>query len=75
MSTSTATGLKWYALQCLSNHESKVERYLAKYKEENEDFAQCLNKVRVPIENVSEVKTARSVKETESFILVTYLLK
>ena len=67
MSTSTATGLKWYALQCLSNHESKVERYLAKYKEENEDFAQCLNKVLVPIETVSEVKNGKKRQRDRKF--------
>ena len=67
MSTSTTTGLKWYALQCLSNHESKVERYLAKYKEENEDFAQCLNKVLVPIETVSEVKNGKKRQRDRKF--------
>jgi len=67
MSTSTTTGLKWYALQCLSNHESKVERYLAKYKEENEEFAQCLNKVLVPIETVSEVKNGKKRQRDRKF--------
>ena len=67
MSTTTTTGLKWYALQCLSNHESKVERYLAKYKEENEEFAQCLNKVLVPIETVSEVKNGKKRQRDRKF--------
>ena len=67
MSTSTTAGLKWYALQCLSNHESKVERSLAKYKEENEDFAQCLNKVLVPIETVSEVKNGKKRQRDGKF--------
>lgn len=67
MSATTTTGLKWYALQCLSNHESKVERYLAKYKEENEEFAQCLNKVLVPIETVSEVKNGKKRQRDRKF--------
>jgi len=59
MSTQISTELKWYAIQCLSNHEDKVRRYLCKYKEEDEEFAQCLNEILVPIETVSEVKNGK----------------
>ena len=58
---------QWYALQCLSNHEDKVKRYLAKYKEESEDFAQCLKEVLVPIETVSEVKNGKKMQRDRKF--------
>ena len=63
MSATRTNGHKWYAVQCLSNHEDKVRRYLSKYKEESEEFSKCLNEVLVPIETVSEVKNGK--KETE----------
>ena len=56
MTSQTSTESRWYALQCLSNHEDKVKRYLNKYKEEDEEFAGCLTEILVPIETVSEVK-------------------
>jgi transcriptional antiterminator NusG len=55
MSETALSNHKWYALQCLSNHEDKVRRYLHKFKEEDESFADCLKEVLVPIETVSEV--------------------
>jgi len=59
MNATLSTGMRWYAVQCLSNHEDKVRRYLAKYKEEDEHFAKDLNEVLVPIETVSEVKNGK----------------
>ena len=67
MSTQISTELKWYAIQCLSNHEDKVRRYLCKYKEENEEFAQCLNEILVPIETVSEVKNGKKRQRDRKF--------
>jgi len=70
MSTSLSAGMRWYAVQCLSNHEDKVRRYLAKYKEEDEVFAKDLNEVLVPIETVSEVKNGKRGNGIVNFILV-----
>jgi len=67
MSEITISEYQWYALQCLSNHEDKVKRYLAKYKEESEDFAQCLKEVLVPIETVSEVKNGKKMQRDRKF--------
>jgi len=67
MSTQISTELKWYAIQCLSNHEDKVRRYLCKYKEENEEFARCLNEILVPIETVSEVKNGKKRQRDRKF--------
>ena len=67
MSAQISTELKWYAIQCLSNHEDKVRRYLCKYKEENEEFAQCLNEILVPIETVSEVKNGKKRQRDRKF--------
>ena len=59
--------LKWYALQCLSNHEDKVKRYLSKYKEEDEEFCNSLKEVLVPIETVSEVKNGKKKQRDRKF--------
>ena len=67
MSSHTSTDLKWYAVQCLSNHEDKVRRYLCKYKEENEEFSKCLNEILVPIETVSEVKNGKKRQRDRKF--------
>jgi transcriptional antiterminator NusG len=67
MSISVTSDYRWYALQCLSNHEDKVSRYLAKYREEDEDFANCLKEVLVPIETVSEVKNGKKKQRDRKF--------
>jgi transcriptional antiterminator NusG len=67
MSTTTTTDARWYALQCLSNHEDKVKRYLTKYKEEDEEFAGCLSEILVPIETVSEVKNGKKKQRDRKF--------
>ena len=59
--------LKWYALQCLSNHEDKVKRYLTKFKEEDEEFSKTLNEILVPIETVSEVKNGQKKQRDRKF--------
>ena len=59
--------MRWYAVQCLSNHEDKVRRYLAKYKEDDEHFAKDLNEVLVPIETVSEVKNGKKKQRDRKF--------
>jgi len=65
--TSPASEHKWYALQCLSNHEDKVRKYLFKYKEDDEDFSQCLKEVLVPVETVSEVKNGKKKQRDRKF--------
>jgi len=64
---SSQTEFKWYALQCLSNHEDKVKRYLNKYREDDEDFASCLNEILVPVETVSEVKNGKKRQRDRKF--------
>ena len=49
MSSTLSNGMRWYAVQCLSNHEDKVRKYLTKYKEEDESFAKDLNEILVII--------------------------
>jgi transcriptional antiterminator NusG len=67
MSVSITSDYKWYALQCLSNHEDKVKRYLFKYREEDEEFANCLKEVLVPIETISEVKNGKKKQRDRKF--------
>lgn len=67
MSSVSSNSMRWYAVQCLSNHEDKVKRYLAKYKEEDESFAKNLNEVLVPIETVSEVKNGKKKQRDRKF--------
>ena len=59
--------MKWYALQCLSNHEDKVKRYLVKYKEDDEEFCSSLKEILVPIETVSEVKNGKKKQRDRKF--------
>ncbi len=67
MSDSRTNGLRWYAVQCLSNHEDKVRRYLDRFREEDEDFSKHLAEVLVPIETVSEVKNGRKRQRDRKF--------
>jgi len=67
MNETSVSEHKWFALQCLSNHEDKVRRYLTKYKEEDEQFAACLKEVLVPIETVSEVKNGKKTQRDRKF--------
>ena len=67
MNETSISEYQWYALQCLSNHEDKVRRYLSKYKEEDEKFADCLKEVLVPIETVSEVKNGKKLQRDRKF--------
>ena len=67
MSSQTTSECRWYALQCLSNHEDKVRRYLTKYKEEDDEFAGCLTEILVPIETVSEVKNGKKKQRDRKF--------
>ena len=67
MSSQSTSESRWYALQCLSNHEDKVKRYLLKYKEEDDEFAGCLSEILVPIETVSEVKNGKKKQRDRKF--------
>ena len=51
MSSVSSNSMRWYAVQCLSNHEDKVKRYLAKYKEEDEKVRQRIE-ARNRLENL-----------------------
>jgi transcriptional antiterminator NusG len=73
MSETSISEHQWYALQCLSNHEDKVRRYLNKYKEEDEEFAIALKEILVPIETVSEVKNGKKCSVIENSIQVMSL--
>ena len=44
-----------------------MKRYLIKYKEEDEGFADCLHEVLVPIETVSEVKNGKKRQRDRKF--------
>ena len=65
--TTPTSDHQWYALQCLSNHEDKVRKYLFKYKEEDESFSDCLKEVLVPVETVSEVKNGKKKQRDRKF--------
>lgn len=67
MNATSTTEHRWYALQCLSNHEDKVKRYLSKYRDEDEAFGQCLREILVPIETVSEVKNGKKLQRDRKF--------
>jgi len=65
--TTPSSDHQWYALQCLSNHEDKVRKYLFKYKEDDESFSDCLKEVLVPVETVSEVKNGKKKQRDRKF--------
>lgn len=65
--TTPTSDHQWYALQCLSNHEDKVRKYLFKYKEDDEVFSDCLKEVLVPVETVSEVKNGKKKQRDRKF--------
>ena len=65
--TTPTSDHQWYALQCLSNHEDQVRKYLFKYKEEDENFSDCLKEVLVPVETVSEVKNGKKKQRDRKF--------
>ena len=67
MSDPIPGGPRWYAVQCLSNHEDKVCRFLARFREDDEDFSKHLSEVLVPIETVSEVKNGRKRQRDRKF--------
>ena len=54
--------MRWYAVQCLSNHEDKVRKYLTKYKEEDEAY---MKKVGVMNQFEGTVYSVRSSIEDE----------
>ena len=67
MSETSVSQHQWFALQCFSNHDDKVRRYLSKYKEEDESFSDCLKEVLVPVETVSEVKNGKKKQRDRKF--------
>lgn len=67
MSDPNPSGPRWYAVQCLSNHEDKVRRFLSRFREDDEDFSKHLSEVLVPIETVSEVKNGRKRQRDRKF--------
>jgi len=67
MSDQNLSSPHWYAVQCLSNHEDKVRRYLARFREEDESFSKHLSEVLVPMETVSEVKNGKKRQRDRKF--------
>ena len=66
--TETASGNpRWYAVQCLSNHEDKVRRFLTRFREDDEKFSKHLKEILVPIETVSEVKNGQKKQRDRKF--------
>ena len=58
---------RWYAVQTLSNQEAKVQKYLNKFKEEDECMGECLSEVLVPTETVSEIKNGEKRQRERKF--------
>jgi len=58
---------RWYAVQTLSNQEGKVQKYLNKFKEEDERLGECLREVLVPTETVSEIKNGEKRQRERKF--------
>jgi len=67
MSESKLETPRWYAVQTLSNQELKVQKYLNKFKEENEYLGECLKEVLVPTETVSEIKNGEKRQRERKF--------
>lgn len=63
---------KWYVLQVLSTHEKKVKKALEEHRE-LKGMADFIEKVVLPIENVSEVKNGQQ-KVVEKRLWPGYLL-
>lgn len=58
---------RWYAVQTLSNQEAKVQKYLNKFKEEDEFLGECLSEVLIPTETVSEIKNGEKRQRERKF--------
>ena len=58
MSETVSSNPRWYAVQCLSNHEDKVRRFLTRFREDDENFSNHLKEILVPIETVSLIKSS-----------------
>lgn len=58
---------RWYALQTLSNQEAKVQKYLNKFRAEDEQLGECLCEVLVPTETVSEIKNGEKRQRERKF--------
>ncbi len=67
MSETPLESPRWYAVQTLSNQEAKVQKYLNKFKEEDEWLGECLREVLVPTETVSEIKNGEKRQRERKF--------
>jgi|TARA_B110000495_G_scaffold155271_1_gene138573 transcriptional antiterminator NusG len=67
MSETVSINHRWYAVQCLSNHEDKVRRFLTRFREDDENFSKHLKEILVPIETVSEVKNGQKKQRDRKF--------
>ena len=67
MSETVLSNPRWYAVQCLSNHEDKVRRFLTRFREDDENFSNHLKEILVPIETVSEVKNGQKKQRDRKF--------
>ena len=67
MNETVSSNPRWYAVQCLSNHEDKVRRFLTRFREDDENFSNHLKEILVPIETVSEVKNGQKKQRDRKF--------
>ena len=58
---------RWYAVQTLSNQEAKVQKYLTKFREEDELMGECLSEILIPTETVSEIKNGEKRQRDRKF--------
>ena len=58
---------RWYAIQTLSNQEAKVQKYLTKFREEDELMGECLSEILIPTETVSEIKNGEKRQRDRKF--------
>ena len=74
MTDTVSSTPRWYAVQCLSNHEDKVRRFLTRFREDDENFSKHLKEILVPIETVSEVKVSREKKSINKILIYSSLI-
>lgn len=64
----------WYVLHTYSGYENKIEKFIRKLMEES-PYTETVFDVKVPAEDVVEIKDGKGKLPVESFYLVTYFLK
>ena len=64
--SSSTSGVRWYAVQTLSNQEKKATTYLTKFREV-EEMEDLIHEVLMPTEMVSEVKNGKKTQRQRKF--------